>query len=117
MATTDWVVICLLDCVVFSRATRAACARYVLDDSSIATYLAALGGGELGGSKSEQAIVVCGGWSDTSAVNTELEKRWQHGVVGQVSFCDWNSTVATSERENTGVVFTVEGAALSDKVA
>ena len=51
MATTDWVVIFLMDCVVFSRATRAACARYVLDDSSIATYLAALGGGELGGRK------------------------------------------------------------------
>ena len=68
----------LLDHAVFSRVTRAACARYMLDDREMVNSLAALGGGEL------RAIVVGGGWADMSAVNTELGKRWQHGVVGQV---------------------------------
>ena len=73
----------LLDYVVFGHVARTACAKYVLDDRVKATYLAAWWW-RVEGSKSEQAIVVGGGWADTSAVNTELEKRWQHGVVGQV---------------------------------
>ena len=42
----------LLDCVVFSRVTRAACTRYVLDDRAKVNSLAALAdGGSVEGSE------------------------------------------------------------------
>ena len=64
----------LQDCVVFSRVTRVACARYVSDDRAKANSLTALAdGGSVEGSKSDQAILVGGGWADMSAANTKLE--------------------------------------------
>ena len=41
------------------------------------------------GSKSDQAILVGGGWADMTAANTELEKRWQGGIVGQFVVLWW----------------------------
>ena len=76
--------------MVFSRVTRVAGAGYVSDDRVKANSLTALAdGGSVEGSKSDQGILVGGGWADMSAVNTELEKtmaawyRWtiRHSVV------------------------------------
>ena len=76
--------------MVFSRVTRVACAGYVSDDRAAANSLTALAdGGSVEGSKSDQGILVGGGWADMSAANTELEKRWQHGIVGQFVILWW----------------------------
>ena len=55
----------------FGRVAGAACARYVLDDRAKGTSLAALvGGRSVEGSKSNQAIIVGGGWAGMSAEKT-----------------------------------------------
>ena len=89
----------LQDCVVFSRVTRVACARYVSDDRAKANSLTALAdGGSVEGSKSDQAILVGGGWADLSAANTELENNGSVVLLGNSSFCGGKSTtVATDE--------------------
>merc|ERR1719383_79528 len=87
----------LLDCVVFGRVAGVACAKYVLGDRVKATSLAALaGGGNVEGSKSDQAIVVAGGLAGMSAANTVLENGGCVVLLDKSSFCGGNSTKATS---------------------
>ena len=63
----------LQDYVVFNRVTRVACAGCVSDDRVKANSLTTLAdGGNVEGLKSDQAILVGGGWADMSAANTEL---------------------------------------------
>ena len=82
----------LLDCVVFSRVTGVACARYVLGDSMKAVSLAALTcGGSVEGSKSDQAVRVGGGWADMSAASTELENDGGMVLLDNSSFCGGTS--------------------------
>ena len=85
----------LLDCVVFARVSGVACARYVFGDSTKAVSLAALAcGGSVEGSKSDQAVLVGGGWADMSAANTELENDGSLVLFDSSSLCGGNSTVA-----------------------
>ena len=94
----------LQDYVVFSRVTRVACAGYVSDDRAKANSLTALAeGGNVEGSKSDQAILVGGGWTDMSAADTELENDGSVVLLDNSSFCGGNSTVATGRivRANT----------------
>ena len=61
-----------------------------------AISLAALASGlSVEGTKSDQAILVGGGWADTSAANTEVENDGSVVLLGNLSFCGGNSTVAT----------------------
>ena len=86
----------LLDCVVFGCVTGAACVRYVLGDQGESISLAALAGGvSVEGTKSDQAILVGGGWACTSAANTEVENDGSVVLLGHSTFCGGNSTVAT----------------------
>ena len=88
----------LQDCVGFSRLTRVACAGYVSDGRAKANSLTALAdGGSVEWSKSDQAILVDGGWADMSAADTELENNGSVVLLGNSSFCGGNSTVATDE--------------------
>ena len=93
----------LQDCMVFSRVTRVACAGYVSDDRAKANSLTALADGG-SGSKSDQAILVGGGWADMSAANAELENDGSVVLLDNSSFCGGNSSVATDgiDGENTG---------------
>ena len=82
--------------MVFSRVTREACAGYVSDDRVKANSLTVLAdGGSVEGSKSDQGILVGGGWADMSAVNTELENDGSMVSLDNSSFCGGNSTLAT----------------------
>ena len=82
----------LLDCVVFGRVTGVACARYVLSDSTKAVSLAALAcGGSVEGSKSDQAVLVGGGWAEMSTANTELENGGSMVLLDNSSFCGGTS--------------------------
>ena len=82
----------LLDCVVFGRVTGVACARYVLSDSTKAVSLAALVcGGSVEGSKSDQAVLVGGGWAEMSTANTELENDGSMVLLDNSSFCGGTS--------------------------
>ena len=49
----------------------------------------------LRGRKSDQSILVGGGWADTSATNTEVENDGSVVLLGNSSFCGGNSTVAS----------------------
>ena len=65
-------------------------------DRAQANSLTALAeGGNVEGSKSDQAILVGGGWTDMSAANTELENDGSVVLLDNSSFCGGNSTVAT----------------------
>ena len=76
--------------------TRVACVGYVSDDRVKAKSLTVLAdGGSVEGSKSDQGILVGGGWADMSAVNTELENDGSMVSLDNSSFCGGNSTVAT----------------------
>ena len=67
--------------------TRVACAGYVSDDRAKANSLTALAeGGNVEGSKSDQAILVGGGWADMSAANTELENDGSVVLLDNSSF-------------------------------
>ena len=108
---TDWVVNLFRIDVVFSRVTRVACAGYVSDDRVKANSLTALADeGSVEGSKSDQGILVGGGWADLSAVNTELENDGSMvSLEGNSSFCGGNSTVATSRIVGTSSTVWVAG--------
>ena len=63
--------------------TSVTCARNILGDRVKVIPLAVLATeGKAERSNSDQAIVVGGDWVDMSTANTELGKRWQHGIVG-----------------------------------
>ena len=94
---------------------RTACAKYVLDDTVKATCLAALGGGELRGRNVNRPslLAVVGPICQQSTPNWKNDGSMV--LSDKSSFCDGNSTVATSgingvNVKNTGVV-------ISDKVA
>ena len=86
---------------------RTACAKYVLDDRVKATYLAALGGGELRGRKVNRPSLL----AVVGPIRQQSTPNWKNVgsmvLLDKSSFCDDNSTV----------VIAVEGTALSDKVA
>ena len=95
----------LQDYVVFNRVTRVGCAGYVSDDRAKANSLTTLAdGGNVEGSKSDQAILVGGGWADMSAANTELENAGSVVLLDTSSFCGGKSIVATDgiDGEDTG---------------
>ena len=82
--------------MVFSIVTRVACAGYVSDDRAKANSLTALAeAGNVEGSKSDQAVLVGGGWADMSAANTDLENDGSVVLLDNSSFRGGNSTVAT----------------------
>ena len=87
----------LQDCVVFSRVTRVAFGGYVSDDRAKANSLTALAdGGSVEGSKSDQAILVGGGTPNWKNVGSMV-------LLDKLSFCDGNSTVATSGIDGVNV--------------
>ena len=70
------------------RVTGVAHARYVLSDSTKAFSLAALAcGGSVEGSKSDQAVLVGGGWAEMSTANTELENDGSVVLLDCWSIC------------------------------
>ena len=86
----------LLDYVVFGHVARTACATYVLDDRVKATYLAALGGGELRGRKVNRPSL----FAVVGPIRQQSTPNWKNDgsmvLLDKSSFCDNNSTVATS---------------------
>ena len=61
-------------------------------------------GGSVEGSKSDQAILVGGGWAEMSTANTELENDGSVVLLDNSSFSGGNSTVAIDgiDGEDTG---------------
>ena len=60
--------------MVLGRVTGAACGRHVFGDKGKVISLVVLASGvSVERTKSDQAVLVDGGWADTSATNTEVE--------------------------------------------
>ena len=93
----------LLDCVVFSRVTRAACAGYMLDDREMVNSLAALGGGELRGRKVNRPSLL----AVVGPICQQSTPNWKNVgsmvLLDKSSLCDGNSTVATSGIDGVNV--------------
>ena len=95
--------ISLLDHAVFSRVTKSACARYMLDDRDEANSLAAIGGGELRGRTANRPSLL----AVVGPICQQSTPNWKNVdsmvLLDRSSFCDGNSTVATSGIDRANV--------------